>query len=133
MQQTAYNNYDPRPMPTGTDLMPRATADGVSYFNSGIPDKFIAKISQFNDRPFLGGANFPNKSMEVLPCMISPALNLDRTYGEPPVVDGYALTPSMGIARNQPRGLATDPKREALFRKKLLPPPMNNNTKNFGA
>ena len=39
----------------------------------------------------------------------------------------------MGIARNQPRGLATDPKREALFRKELLPPPMNNNTKNFGA
>ena len=56
-QQTAYNNYDPRPMPVGTDLMARG---GGNYSDSGIADDFIPEISQENDLPFLGRCNFPN-------------------------------------------------------------------------
>ena len=44
-QQTAYNNYDPRPMPVGTDLMARG---GGYYTDSGIADDFIPFISQEN-------------------------------------------------------------------------------------
>ena len=130
-QQTAYNNYDPRPMPVGFDLMPSASPNG-DYFHTGIAGDFIPVISQENPLPYLGQCNFPNKSNEIYPCMPSKALNLNRTYGEPPIVDGYAYRPLFGLARNQPRGLATDSKRDALFRKKLLPPPMNNNMKNYG-
>ena len=87
-QQTAYNNYDPRPMPVGTDLMARG---GGNYSDSGIADDFIPEISQENDLPFLGRCNFPNKADEVYPCMPSQALHLDRraltspSVGEPPV------------------------------------------------
>lgn len=130
MHKSAFNNYDGRPIPLGNELMTRASV--VYPEASGIPKKFIPKISQFNDRPFLGGANFPNPLDEVLPCMVSTALNLNRTYGEPPVSDGFALRPITGIARNQPRGLGTDDKRDMLFRKPLLPQPMNNNMKSFG-
>ena len=128
-QQTAYNNYDPRPMPVGTELLSKG---GGFYSASGIADKFNPTISQENNLPFLGRCNFPNKSMEIYPCMPSLALNLDRTYGEPPIMDGFAYRPIVGNARNQSRGLGSDKKRDALFRKKLLAPPMNNNMKNYG-
>ena len=47
------------------------------------------------------------------------------------IMDGFAYRPIVGNARNQSRGLGSDKKRDALFRKKLLAPPMNNNMKNF--
>tara|TARA_B100000780_G_C20752838_1_gene299107 strand:+ start:70 stop:468 length:399 start_codon:yes stop_codon:yes gene_type:complete len=128
-QQTAYNNYDPRPMPVGTDLMARG---GGYYSDSGIADDFIPFISQENDLPFLGQCNFPNKADEVYPCMPSQALHLDRTFGAPPIIDGFAYRPIVGNARNQARGLGTDRNRDALFRQRLLPPPMNNNMRNYG-
>ena len=129
--QTAYNNYDPRPMPVGTDLLPTAVL--ARQFVSGIPDNLHGKKLKSYDAPFLGGVNLPNPTQQVLPCLVSPSLNLNRVYGEPPIAGTHGLTPLVGNARNQPRGLATDPERDALFRKKLLPPPMNNNMKNFGA
>ena len=128
-QQTAYNNYDPRPMPVGDELMARG---GGYYSDDGIPSFLLPEISQENNLPFLGRCNFPNKADEVYPCMPSQALNLDRTFGEPPIMDGFGYRPIVGNARNQARGLGTDRKRDALFRKPLLPPPMNNNMRNYG-
>lgn len=129
-QNTAYNNYDPRPMPVGTELMPKATLGTID--KTGIPDKFIAKIDQFNEVPLLGGAAFPNKANEIYPCFTSPALHLEDMHGQPPILDGFAFTPSTGVARNQPNGLGTDEKQVKLFRQRPFAPAMSNNAKSFG-
>ena len=130
MHKSAFNHLDSRPIPLGNDLRPKVTA--VYPEPLGIPEQFIPEITQGNDLPFLGRANFPHPLNEVYPCLVNPALKLDRTYGEPPVNDGYAYRPITGIARNQVPGLGTDKRRNALFKKGILPQPMNNNMKSFG-
>ena len=129
MQKSAFNNYDPRPIPLGNDL--RTTASAVYPEALGIPKKFIPKL-KVNEHAFLGGANFPSPLNEVLPCLVNPALKLNRTYGEPPILDGFAYRPATGIARNQPPGLGSDVQRNMYFKAPILPEPMNNNMRNFG-
>ena len=130
MHKSAFNNYDPRPIPLGNDI--RLKASPVYPVPLGNPDTLVPKIDQTYDRKFLGHVNFPSPTNEVLPCLVSPALKLNRTYGEPPIYDSYGLRPLTGIARNQPAGLASNDQRDALFKKPLLPEPMNNNMKSFG-
>lgn len=122
-QNTAYNNYDPRPLPQLNDLLPRASIVRDQY--CGIPDKFNNPLDQTDKFRHMGGANMPNKYDEVYPCYVSPALNLNRTIGAPPVLDTIGMTPSMGVARNQPLGIGTDFKQAKLFAKRPMVPPMN--------
>ena len=122
-QNTAYNNYDPRPLPQGTDLLPHVKLVREQY--CGIPDKLLNPLDQTDTFRHMGGANMPNKYNEVYPCYVSPALNLHRTIGAPPVLDTIGMTPVTGVARNQPLGLGTDFKQAKLFNKRPMAPPMN--------
>ena len=61
------------------------------------------------------------RNNEVLPCLVNLALKLNRTYGEPPVLDGFAYRPGTGIARNQPPGLRSDVQRSMCFKAPILP------------
>ena len=61
------------------------------------------------------------------PCIISPALGVNRVIPEPSVADSVGFQPAYGYARDQPGGIASIKKRDALFAY-TCPPIMSTQT-----
>jgi len=125
-----YNNL-PVDVPLGNQLRPRATADG-NEFDSGIKKKlYQLPVEPFRDsQRTIHSAGFCNTYGEILPCYISPSLNLNRVYADPmPTPLRNAEQPLLGNARNQKLGLAIVPEQIPLFReKKFIPNQMTAGT-----
>jgi hypothetical protein len=114
-----YNNL-PIDVPLGNQLMPKATPF-ADEFDSGIKKKlYQIPVTPFRDtQRTIHSANFCNTYGEILPCYVSPSLNLNRVYADPqPVKLRNAEQPLYGNARNQPVGLGVVPEQIKLFRKK---------------
>ena len=63
----------------------------------------------------------------MYPCIISPALGVNRVIPEPSVADSVGFQPAYGYARDQPGGIASIKKRDALFAY-TCPPIMSTQT-----
>mgnify|MGYP003144555170 CR=1 FL=1 len=110
------NNLPINP-PLGNQVMPKATPIG-DEFDSGIKRKlYQLPVVPFRDAyRGIHTASFCNTNGSILPCYVSPSLNLNRVYANPePVMDENEYQPMQGNARNQAPGLATDANRLKLF------------------
>ena len=118
-----YNNL-PIDVPLGNQLRPRVTADG-SDFDSGIKKKmYQLPVEPFRDNQrTIHSAGFCNTYGEILPCYVSPSLNLNRVYANPqPTPLRNAEQPVFGNARNQKMGLGVIPEQVRLFQKSNVIP-----------
>ena len=105
----------------------------------GTPPFLVPELSQENPLPYLGRCNFPNKADEVYQCkppsragaQFRPHIRRAASRGR--VFAYRRRRPIVSNERNQARGLGTDKHRDALLNDPLLPPPMSNDMKNFGA
>ena len=71
----------------------------------------------------LNNASTLNQFNSVYPCIPQPINH--RQLRPSPIDDSIGFQPSYGYARNQPRGIASIPQRDALFAYK---PPLNMST-----
>ncbi len=121
--QIVYNNL-PIPPPLGNQVMPRATPIGDD-FDAGIKrDLYQLPVQPFRDAyRTIHTAGFQNTYGSILPCYVSPSLNLNNVYADPePVKSQNALQPGSGAARNQKAGIESDAERMRLFAKnKFIP------------
>ena len=80
---------------------------------------------KYEDSPLnpLNNASTLNQFNSVYPC-IPQSIN-HRQLRPSPIDDSIGMQPSYGYARNQPRGIASIPKRDALFK---YQPPLNLST-----
>lgn len=118
-----YNNL-PIDVPLGNQLRPRASADG-NDFDAGIKKKlYQMPVEPFRDNQrTIHSAGFCNTYGEILPCYVSPSLQLNRVYANPEVTNKRnAEQPLYGNARNQKLGLSVVPEQVRLFKKsKFIP------------
>jgi len=120
-----YNNL-PIPPPLGNQVMPRVTPIG-DEFDAGIKrGLYQLPVEPFRDAyRNIHTAGFCNTYGDILPCYVSPSLNLNNVYADPePVKNTNTYQPGMGAARNQKAGLDSDPDRMLLFKKKKFIPDM---------
>ena len=120
-----YNNL-PIPPPLGNQMMPRASPIG-DEFDDGIKRKlYQLPVEPFRDAyRTIHTAGFCNTYGSILPCYVSPSLNLNNVYANPePIKSQNSYQPGTGVARNQAPGISTDFERLALFKKKKFIPDM---------
>ncbi len=101
----------------------------ISAFNHGFPLPNAVnggiKYQQTSLNP-MANAGTLNMNDVMYPCIISPALGVNRVIAEPPIPDPNGYQAPYGYARGQPKGIASIKKRDALFAYKC-PPIMSTN------
>lgn len=116
--RVVYNN-SARPVPLGMSLKPSATPAGKDFDDGILKNLYQLPVDPFRDqvRMLHTNANFCNTMGEIMPCYVSPALMLNRSFANPePVFKRNAQQALSGNARNQMNGLLSDPDRMLLFK-----------------
>ena len=129
--RVVYNNTA-RQVPLGMELKPSATPAGKEFDDGILKNLYQLPVDPFRDqvRMLHTNANFCNAVGEIMPCYVSPALMLNRTYANPePIKNKNAQQANSGNGRNQKAGLNSDPDRMLLFNKtNFIPDAMSAGT-----